>query len=159
MSRVALVVIIILVVIAIVVGLFLVFMGGGNVNIPGQKTTISPGGTTFKIQGMTVEVLQPGNGKETKVGDTVTVNYKGMLQDGKVFDSSYDRNVPFTFPLKENTVISGFYLGTLGMKVGEKRKLTIPPEMGYGENGFLAIPANSTLIFEVELLGISAAAQ
>ena len=94
------------------------------------------------------------NTQIVKKGDFVELKFTGLV-DGKVFDSSYDRNVPFTFPLKDKTVIKGFYLGATGMKVGEIRKLTMPPELGYGENGFLAVPANATLVFEVELLGVN----
>lgn len=103
-----------------------------------------------------IETLAEGIGDEVaKVGDLVSVNYKGELEDGTVFDSSYENGEPITFPLGQNQVIAGWERGILGMKVGEKRKLVIPPSLAYGENGMgSAIPPNSTLIFEVELVSI-----
>lgn len=107
------------------------------------------------IQGMKIETLQEGVGTEAKTGDTVVVNYVGTLENGTKFDSSIDRNETFSFTLGENRVIQGWELGVLGMKVGEKRKLTIPPELGYGNQDVGGvIPANSTLIFEIDLLEI-----
>lgn len=90
-----------------------------------------------------------------KVGDTVLVHYTGKLQDGTVFDSSVSRGVPFSFTLGENRVIAGWEQGILGMTEGEKKTLTIPPELGYGAMGVPGvIPANATLIFDVELVDI-----
>jgi peptidylprolyl isomerase/FKBP-type peptidyl-prolyl cis-trans isomerase FkpA len=110
----------------------------------------------FEIQGMKVEILKQANGAEAKIGDKVTVNYVGTLPDGTKFDSSIDRNTPFEFTLGENKVIRGWELGVLGMKVGEERMLTIPPELGYGPQGFPPIiPENATLIFKIDLLGIN----
>lgn len=96
-----------------------------------------------------------GSGAESKLGDKVTVNYTGTLTNGTVFDSSIPRGEPFMFTLGEGRVIQGWELGVLGMKVGEKRTLTIAPELGYGDANLGAIPPNSTLIFEVELLAIN----
>jgi FKBP-type peptidyl-prolyl cis-trans isomerase len=108
-----------------------------------------------QMDDLKVEVLEEGTGDEAKDGDEVTVNYKGTLEDGSVFDSSYERGEPFTFTLGQGQVIEGWDKGLVGMKVGGKRKLTIPPEMAYGEKGAGSdIPPNSTLIFEVELLAI-----
>lgn len=110
----------------------------------------------FDIQGMKVETLNEGTGAAAKAGDTVSVNYVGTLTDGTKFDSSYDRNQPFSFTLGQNRVIQGWELGVAGMKIGEKRRLTIPPELGYGANGAgSVIPPNATLIFEVELIEIN----
>jgi len=112
--------------------------------------------STYDIQGMKVEVLKEGTGPEAKVGDTVSVHYTGTLLNGTKFDSSVDRGQPFSFVLGQNRVIKGWELGVLGMKVGEKRKLTIPPELAYGNQAVGGvIPANSTLVFDVELLGIN----
>lgn len=95
-----------------------------------------------------------GNGTVAVSGKSVTVNYLGTLTDGTKFDSSYDRNEPFTFNLGVGEVIKGWDEGVSGMKVGGKRKLTIPPSLGYGESDLGIIPPNSTLIFEVELLDV-----
>src|ERR1035437_8770453 len=95
-----------------------------------------------------------GTGVEVKSGDTVTVNYLGTLTDGTKFDSSYDRNQPFTTQIGVGQVIQGWDKGIIGMKVGGKRKLIIPAALGYGSQATGSIPANSTLIFEVELLSV-----
>lgn len=103
-----------------------------------------------------VEDLQVGTGEEAVAGKRVTVHYTGTLSDGSKFDSSLDRGRPFDFPLGAGRVIKGWDEGVLGMRVGGKRRLTIPPELGYGARGYPpVIPPNSTLIFEVELLGVS----
>jgi FKBP-type peptidyl-prolyl cis-trans isomerase len=96
-----------------------------------------------------------GTGPAAQAGDTVIVNYTGWLTDGTKFDSSLDRNQPFSFVLGAQQVIAGWDQGVAGMQVGGKRKLTIPPELGYGAQANGPIPANSTLVFEVELLQIN----
>ena len=109
-----------------------------------------------EIQKVKIEILQEGSGEASKTGDLVTVHYIGTLENGAKFDSSIDRGTPFSFTLGQNRVIQGWELGVLGMKVGEKRKLTIPAELGYGSQGAgELIPPNATLIFEVELLKIN----
>lgn len=107
--------------------------------------------------GLKVEDLVVGTGAEAVNGATVTVHYIGTLVSGKKFDSSLDRGQPFSFPLGAGRVIRGWDEGVQGMKVGGKRKLTIPPELGYGsaDVGGGLIPPNSTLIFEVELLAVN----
>jgi peptidylprolyl isomerase len=104
-----------------------------------------------------IEILQEGEGDGAKDGDTLTVHYVGMLEDGTKFDSSIDRGDPFTLTLGNGDVIEGWEEGLLGIKVGEKRKLTIPSELAYGESGAAGgmIPPNATLIFEVEALEIT----
>ncbi len=96
-----------------------------------------------------------GKGREAKNGDHVVVNYTGTLTDGTKFDSSLDRNEPFDFTLGAGMVIKGWDQGVLGMKVGGKRRLTIPSQLGYGERGSPPkIPPNATLVFDVELVAI-----
>ena len=107
------------------------------------------------IQGMKIETTKEGTGIEIKNGQTAVVHYTGKLTDGTTFDSSVTRGTPFEFSLGAGMVIKGWDLGVLGMKVGEKRMLTIPADLGYGTRGAGAvIPPNATLVFEVELLGI-----
>jgi FKBP-type peptidyl-prolyl cis-trans isomerase len=99
-----------------------------------------------------------GEGEVAKAGDTVSMNYTGRLENGTVFDSNVDPKFnhvqPFDFTLGAGQVITGWDKGIVGMKVGEKKTLTIPPEDGYGANGQGPIPPNATLIFDVELLAI-----
>ena len=105
--------------------------------------------------GLRITDIKIGDGPEATAGQTVSVNYRGTLENGKEFDSSYERG-PFSFPLGAGRVIKGWDEGVAGMKVGGKRKLVIPPELGYGSRGAGGvIPGNATLIFEVELLGIN----
>ncbi|MGV0999130.1 MAG: FKBP-type peptidyl-prolyl cis-trans isomerase [Fluviibacter sp.] len=100
-----------------------------------------------------IEDLEVGTGAEAQAGQMVTVHYTGWLTDGQKFDSSKDRNDPFVFPLGQGMVIKGWDQGVVGMKIGGKRKLTIPAELGYGARGAGGvIPPNATLVFEVELL-------
>jgi len=102
-----------------------------------------------------VEELKVGTGAEATKGQRVSVHYVGTLTDGSTFDSSRPRGEPFDFKLGAGQVIAGWDQGVAGMKVGGLRKLTIPPELGYGARGYPpVIPGNSTLIFEVELLAV-----
>lgn len=98
--------------------------------------------------------VKVGKGATAETGKTAVVHYVGTLPDGKKFDSSRDRNEPFSFRLGAGEVIKGWDDGVVGMKVGGIRKLTIPPELGYGARGVGSIPPNSTLHFEIELLEV-----
>ncbi len=102
--------------------------------------------------GVAVEDLVVGQGATVEKGDTVSVHYVGTLTNGQVFDSSRDRNEPFTFTVGEGSVIKGWDEGLIGMKEGGTRRLTISPDFGYGDRAIGPIPPNSTLIFEIELL-------
>lgn len=110
---------------------------------------------TTTASGLIYEDLTVGSGAPAASGQTVSVHYTGWLVDGSKFDSSKDRNEPFEFPLGAGRVIGGWDEGVQGMQVGGVRKLTIPPQLGYGARGAGGvIPPNATLVFEVELLGI-----
>lgn len=106
------------------------------------------------VTGLQIEDIKVGTGAAAQNGNVVSVHYTGTLLDGTKFDSSVDRGQPFSFTLGAGQVIQGWEEGLLGMKVGGKRKLRIPPDMAYGDRALGPIPANSTLIFEVELLGV-----
>jgi peptidylprolyl isomerase/FKBP-type peptidyl-prolyl cis-trans isomerase FkpA len=111
--------------------------------------------TVTTESGLKYEDLVEGTGAEAIAGKTVSVHYTGWLTDGQKFDSSKDRNDPFAFVLGGGMVIKGWDEGVQGMKVGGTRKLTIPPQLGYGVRGAGGvIPPNATLVFEVELLGV-----
>jgi FKBP-type peptidyl-prolyl cis-trans isomerase len=102
---------------------------------------------------LAIEDIREGSGQEARTGQNVVVHYVGTLTNGNKFDSSRDRGDPFRFPLGGGQVIKGWDQGIVGMKIGGLRKLTIPPHLGYGARGFPpVIPANATLVFEVELL-------
>ena len=117
-----------------------------------QPAAVTTATTTQEVTKLKIEDEVVGTGAEAKKGDTVTVDYTGWLTNGTKFDSSKDRNQPFVFSLGAGQVIAGWDQGVVGMKVGGKRKLTIPPELGYGAQGAGgAIPPNATLVFEVEL--------
>lgn len=150
------------VIIIALVGVYYVFLGGKNEVQNSEANLNNNINNQNKMENKTLEnglqVIDEvaGTGAEAKAGDTVSVNYVGTLLDGKKFDSSYDRNQPFSFVLGAGQVIQGWDEGVAGMKIGGKRKLVIPPALAYGsqEVGDGLIPANSTLVFEVELLGV-----
>ncbi|HOX21682.1 MAG TPA: FKBP-type peptidyl-prolyl cis-trans isomerase [Candidatus Paceibacterota bacterium] len=120
-------------------------------NTPGEQNNL----TKMNKDGVVIEILKPGDGAEAKSGDKVTVNYVGTLENGQKFDASADHGEPYSFNLGAGKVIQGWDIGVAGMKVGEKRRLIIPPELGYGVNDLGVIPPNSTLIFEIDLLKIN----
>ena len=141
--------------VAAAIALGLVFAGCQKQDTTTASTgTEQAAGAAAEIQGLTITDIKVGTGAEAVSGSTVTVHYTGWLTNGTKFDSSLDRDAPFTFTIGAGQVISGWEKGVAGMKVGGKRKLTIAPELGYGARGIGPIPPNSTLVFEVELLKV-----
>ncbi|MEK7124489.1 MAG: FKBP-type peptidyl-prolyl cis-trans isomerase [Patescibacteria group bacterium] len=156
MSKIILTLAIILILAGIVWGGWYIIsnLNNGGISPAGQNQG-QTNSNNFTVQGMKVEILKQGTGDGVKKEQSATVHYRGTLQDGKEFDSSIKRNSPFTFKVGSGLVIKGWDLGVEGMKVGEKRKLTIPPDLAYGADGFPGIiPPSSTLIFEIELLSV-----
>jgi len=121
----------------------------------GESKAAHPGQLVITDSGLEYIDLVTGTGKEAGRGDTATVHYTGRLEDGTKFDSSLDREQPFSFRIGAGQVIKGWDEGVTGMKVGGKRKLMIPPHLGYGARGAGGvIPPNAKLTFEVELLNL-----
>lgn len=139
--------IVILIIAAIAIGVVLVVVlsGGGSSKSGGEVTTAS---------GLKYVDELVGTGASPKAGQNVTVHYTGTLVDGTKFESSRDRNQPYTFPIGMARVIKGWDEGIMTMKVGGKRRLIIPANLGYGPTGQGKIPPNATLIFEIELMGV-----
>ena len=133
---------------------------GGGIYVFATKQPVAPSDNitptaTQAMEELKIEDITVGTGAEAVAGKKVTVHYTGTLTDGTKFDSSVDRGTPFTFNLGAGEVIAGWDQGVAGMKVGGKRKLTIPSSLGYGERGAGGgIPPNATLIFDVELLKV-----
>jgi FKBP-type peptidyl-prolyl cis-trans isomerase len=125
----------------------------------GPVKTAEPSMQTIEnVAGLKITILKESAGQAAKSGDTIAVNYTGKFENGEAFDSNVDPKFnhvkPFIFVLGQGMVIKGWDLGVAGMKIGERRKLVISPELGYGASAAGPIPANSTLTFEVELLAI-----
>lgn len=125
--------------------------------LTGCKKSAGPAGPpqapVTQASGLITQVLKPGDGDQAKKGDKVSVHYVGTLKDGSTFDSSRERD-PFSFWVGEKQVIEGWDEGILGMREGELRRLTIPPGLAYGSDAKPGIPANSTLLFDVELIDV-----
>ncbi len=149
------IIVIIILLIAVVLAFYFIIKPRETTAPTNENAVSNNSNNTNKMGELKIEVLKQGEGAETKNGDALTVNYVGTLENGTKFDSSIDRNQPFSFTLGAGQVIQGWDQGLIGMKVGEKRKLTIPASLGYGDRNIGAIPANSTLIFEVDLLKIN----
>lgn len=159
MNRQSLIVLVVIVIIVIIAAWFVwqKYSSSSPASLS-QNSTPTPtrNANITNVQGVQVEVLKEGNGAAAQNGDGVTVNYVGTLQNGTKFDSSIDRGQPFSFTLGSGQVIRGWDIGVLGMKIGEERKLTIPPNLAYGANGAgNVIPPNATLIFDVTMLDIN----
>jgi FKBP-type peptidyl-prolyl cis-trans isomerase FkpA len=139
----------------------LILVGAVSVGLGSCTKKTEPGfqGVQFSAEQRALvksEDLKVGTGDAAVPGKTVTVHYTGWLTSGKKFDSSYDHGQPFSFVLGTGSVIPGWDMGVEGMRVGGKRKLTLPPQIAYGhEAKGDVIPADSTLVFEVELLGVN----
>jgi len=146
-------------VLAVIVGIVLISRGGDDAEeapADGEKPTveIAEGDPPTELE---IEDLEEGDGEEAAEGDQLSVNYVGVLyENGEEFDNSYDRGVPFDFPLGGGQVIPGWDEGLVGMKVGGRRQLTIPPDLGYGPQGQPPdIPPDSTLVFVIDLVAIN----
>jgi len=141
--------------IGVVVSLLIIALFFGSM-LMGTNDQVPPSSTSGNSDsaGLVAEDIVVGQGKVAVTGSTVSVHYVGTLVSGEKFDSSRDRGEPFEFTLGSGAVIQGWDKGIVGMKVGGKRKLTIPPGLAYGENGIGPIPPNATLVFEVELMDV-----
>jgi FKBP-type peptidyl-prolyl cis-trans isomerase len=135
----------------------------GTVQAEGGSTTAfqidpapptEPGVEASKRSGLKYTTVKAGSGAEAKPGQVVRVHYVGTLADGREFDSSRRRGTPYEFQIGLSQVIQGWHEGIVGMKVGEVRRLTVPPALGYGAEGKDSIPPNSTLLFEIELMDV-----
>lgn len=140
-----------IVAIIIVTGLIIISPDKSIPEVSSEPAATTKSSSSEKLK---TEDIKVGEGREVKSGDTVVIHYKGTLTNGEQFDSSYDRGQPFETKIGVGSVIKGWDEGVPGMKIGGKRKLTIPSDMAYGEQGQGSIPPNSTLIFEVELVDI-----
>jgi FKBP-type peptidyl-prolyl cis-trans isomerase len=133
----------------------LLCLSSGSVAADNKETKNMADQTVTTESGLRYVDLVVGTGRQPEVGDTASVHYTGWLADGKKFDSSVDRKEPFSFRVGAGQVIKGWDEGVMGMKIGGKRKLTIPPQLGYGAGGAGGvIPPNATLTFDVELLDL-----
>ncbi len=168
MNRKSMNIAILLVIIVIAIVVVLMFFGLGRfmpqASQSGLEGPVDPIleelRTTGTVADLRIEDIAVGTGEAVKAGDKVSVHYTGVLTDGTVFDSSRERGTPFPFTIGAGQVIQGWERGFIGMQVGGRRLLVIPPSLGYGATGFgSVIPPNATLIFDVELVSIENAAE
>ncbi len=151
------IVIVLILLVAILGGAYLIFGDSvfGNKSDPAGSGQVSNAEMVTTASGLQYQDILVGSGAAAKSGDTVSVHYTGTLADGSKFDSSLDRGTPFEFTIGAGRVIKGWEEGLLGMNVGGKRRLIIPPDLGYGPAGYPpVIPQNATLYFDIELLAI-----
>src|SRR3984957_9325274 len=147
-------------IVSVIIGILVLFVFAYFIfGFNGTSDTTASVPPTSQPQAQNAEKLQIidekiGSGSAVKKGDSVEINYVGTLANGTKFDASADHGGPFTTQIGVGQVIKGWDEGIIGMKVGGKRKLTIPPSLGYGDQAEGSIPANSTLIFQVEVVGI-----
>ncbi len=144
------IILILTIVVALIIVVFIVSTNRTKSSDMSKQTDTQP----TPASQLKIEDIIIGTGNEVASGSSVIIHYKGTLSDGSTFDSSYERGEPFETKIGVGQVIQGWDEGVIGMKAGGKRKLTIPPEMGYGDQAVGPIPANSTLIFEVELIEV-----
>lgn len=136
-------------------GLRVIDSTNGVINNRALQDSLTDASRNGRVNQLVVTDVRFGVGEEVEVGDTVTVNYVGTLQNGQEFDNSYKRGQPFSFKVGAGNVIAGWEEGLVGMKVGGQRVLVIPSDKGYGDRGFGPIPGKATLIFSIELLEIN----
>jgi peptidylprolyl isomerase len=141
-------------ILVLVVFAYFIFGLNGSSSTPQSSAQPTPQTVTSSTDKLQIQDEKIGTGAAVKKGDTVQINYVGTLANGTKFDASADHGGPFTTQIGVGQVIKGWDEGIIGMKVGGKRKLTIPPSLGYGDQATGSIPANSTLIFQVQLVGI-----
>jgi len=142
-------------IITVIIILLVIALAFFLITRPKEVSVSAEQNSVKNMEEVKIEVLQEGTGEPSKNGDQLTVHYIGTFEDGTKFDSSVDRETPFVFILGSGEVIQGWEQGMLNMKVGEKRKLTVPYSLGYGENGYGPIPPRANLLFDVELLEIN----
>lgn len=149
---------IIWILVAIAILLILIIGIIARVSFKGEKKKFKPPKKTerqLSHSGLQIEDIKIGQGKEAKVGDRVTIHYIGRIEDGRIFESSYQRKKPFTFTIGKKETILGLDIGVEGMREGGKRKIIIPPNLAYGEGGVRGqVPPNAVVIFEVELIKV-----
>lgn len=155
-TNIAVALAIVVVIIFIMLGFF-GLNGGGNVpeGTSNTQALLDELAKTGTVASLTTIPVNEGSGDAAKAGDTVVVHYIGVLPDGTVFDSSRERGTPFSFTLGGGQVIQGWDRALIGAKVGDRMLIAIPPELGYGDRAIGSIPANATLIFDVEVLDIT----
>jgi len=158
-TTIAVILAIVVIIIFVTLGFFGIrSLGGPSVELSGPQAILDELQKTGTVSGLHIYDFTVGTGEEVQNGNLIAVHYTGVLPDGTVFDSSYDRGEPIVFQLGAGQVIQGWEQGLQGMRVGGRRLIAIPPDLAYGANSVGSIPANATLIFDVELVQILPAA-